>query len=157
VGRRDPAPHRDRRLRARYWRVGEHRRSRGGGGIVARRGMRIAVGITIDAPPAAVWAVLEPIERHVDWMVDAEAIPFTTEATRGGGAALDCVARVGPKRLVDHMEVTEWEPGRALGIAHQGVVTGRGRFTLAPRPGGRTRFTWCEELRFPWTMGGTAG
>jgi len=55
------------------------------------------------------------------------------------------------------MTVTEWEPGRAIGIDHRGIVTGSGRFTLRRRPGDRTRFTWNERLTFPWWMGGPVG
>ena len=44
-----------------------------------------------------------------------------------------------------------------MGIEHRGVVTGRGRFTLAPAPAARTRFTWTEALTFPWWMGGPVG
>jgi hypothetical protein len=36
-------------------------------------------------------------------------------------------------------------------------VKGTGRFTLAKRPRGKTRFTWTEELTFPWWMGGPVG
>ena len=35
---------------------------------------RIVVSIELDATPAEVWAVVEPIERHVDWMADAVTI-----------------------------------------------------------------------------------
>jgi hypothetical protein len=55
------------------------------------------------------------------------------------------------------MTVTEWTPEWAMGIEHRGVVTGRGRFTLRRRLGGKTRFTWAEELTFPWWMGGAVG
>ncbi len=44
-----------------------------------------------------------------------------------------------------------------MGIEHRGAVMGAGRFTLARRPRGRTRFTWAEELTFPWWMGGAVG
>lgn len=119
--------------------------------------MRIRVGITIDAPPPVVWDAIEPIERHVAWMADAVSITFTSARRRGEGTTFDCVTKVGPFRLVDRMVVTEWSPGHAMGIEHRGVVTGRGRFTLRRRRGGRTRFTWTEQLRFPWWMGGTVG
>ena len=119
--------------------------------------MSIRVAITIDAAPETVWNVVEPIEHHVDWMADAESIRFTGTRTRGIGTAFDCVTKVGPIRLTDRMSVTEWEPGRVMGIEHRGVVTGRGRFTLEPEDGGRTRFTWNERLTFPWWMGGPLG
>lgn len=119
--------------------------------------MRIRVGVTIAAPPATVWRALESIERHVDWMSDAVSIRFTGAKTRGIGTTFDCPTKVGPFRFVDHMVVTEWEPVAVLGVEHRGAVAGRGRFTLRRRPGGRTRFTWTEELQFPRWLGGSAG
>ena len=119
--------------------------------------MRIRVGITIDAPPDDTWRIVEPIEHHVDWMADADTIRFTGKQTRGVGTTFDCLTRVGPLRLTDRMTITEWEPGRMMGIEHRGVVTGRGRFVLRRRLGGRTRFTWNERLTFPWWLGGKVG
>lgn len=119
---------------------------------------RISVSIEIDADPARVWQVVEPIERHVDWMHDAVAIRFTTDQTRGVGTTFDCDTKVGPIRLVDRMEITAWEPERVMGVRHAGVVTGTGRFTLEPIDlARRTRFTWTEELVFPWWLGGPVG
>jgi uncharacterized protein YndB with AHSA1/START domain len=119
--------------------------------------MKIRVAITIDVPPRELWRVLEPIERHVEWMADAREIRFTGSQRRGTGTEFDCVTQVGPFRTTDRMVVTAWDPGRAMGIEHRGVVTGRGRFTLRRRRGGRTRFAWHERLRFPWWMGGPLG
>ena len=118
---------------------------------------RIYVSVVIDAPPAEVWAVVEPIDRHVEWMADAESIRFTGPRTRGLGTTFDCVTKVGPLRLTDKMTVTELEAPRMMGIEHRGVVTGRGRFTLRRRRRGRTQFTWAERLDFPWWMGGPVG
>lgn len=119
--------------------------------------MRIRVGITIDASTDDTWRIVEPIEHHVDWMADADTIRFTGKQTRGVGTTFDCLTRVGPLRLTDRMTITEWEPGRMMGIEHRGVVTGRGRFVLRRRLGGRTRFTWNERLTFPWWLGGKVG
>ena len=44
-----------------------------------------------------------------------------------------------------------------MGVRHTGIVTGEGVFTLRPRRGGQTRFTWSERLHFPWWMGGPVG
>ena len=119
---------------------------------------RVRVSAYYEAPPAEVWRVLEPIDSHVDWMADAEMIRFVTEQTRGVGTRFECVTRVGPLRLTDHMEITEWEPEQAMGVRHDGLVTGAGRFTLEPLDGGRrTRFTWEEDLTFPWWLGGGLG
>lgn len=119
--------------------------------------MKIRVGVTIETPPGDLWQVIAPIEHHVDWMVDAESIRFLDAQTRGVGTTFDCVTKVGPIRLTDRMTVTEWEPGRSMGIEHRGAVTGRGRFTLRRRHGGQTKFTWTERLTFPWWMGGPVG
>jgi hypothetical protein len=117
----------------------------------------IRVSVAIDAPPAAVWAAVEPLERHVDWMADAVAITFTGDTTRGTGTTFDCVTRVGPFRTVDRMRVTQWEDGRTIGIEHAGVVRGEGSFDIADAGDGTSRFTWTERLRFPWWLGGPAG
>ena len=118
----------------------------------------IRVTIEIDATPARVWEVVEPVENHVDWMHDAVAIRFTGEQTRGVGTEFLCDTKVGPIKLVDRMEITEWLPGEVMGVRHTGLVTGSGRFTLEPIDlGRRTRFVWQEELTFPWWLGGPVG
>jgi hypothetical protein len=117
----------------------------------------IKVTTLIDAPPGRVWADVRQIASHVEWMDDAVAIRFTSERRGGVGTTFDCDTRVGPIRLTDRMEVTEWEDGRAIGIRHSGIVTGAGRFTLNRARRDRTRFTWEERLRFPWWMGGSLG
>lgn len=113
--------------------------------------------MTIDAPPSRVWDDVKDIGSHVEWMHDAVAIRFTSGRRSGVGTAFDCDTRVGPLRLTDRMEVTEWRPRRSMGIRHVGLVTGTGRFTLRRRRGGRTRFRWEEQLVFPWWMGGPVG
>jgi hypothetical protein len=118
---------------------------------------RIKVSTAIAAPPDRVWDELRHIDRHVHWMADAEAIRFTSKRREGRGTTFECDTRIGPFRLVDRMEVTEWRPGRAMGVRHTGLVTGTGRFTLRRRPGTATRFTWTERLSFPWWMGGPVG
>jgi hypothetical protein len=118
---------------------------------------RIRVSVTIDAPPDVVWDDVRDIATHVEWMQDAVAIRFTGEAREGVGAAFDCDTRVGPLALTDRMEITEWDEGRAIGVRHVGLVTGVGRFTLEPVDDGRTLFTWDEQLRFPWWLGGPVG
>ena len=119
--------------------------------------MKIKVAVMIDAPPEVVWRTVEQIERHVDWMTDAQSITFTTESHRGEGTEFDCVTKIGPLRTTDRMIVTQWTPRRAMGIKHQGVVTGWGKFTLSRKKGDLTQFTWTERLKFPWWMGGPAG
>lgn len=119
---------------------------------------QISVSAEYDATPEQVWSAIEPIETHVDWMADAEVIRFITDQTGGVGTRFECVTAIGPIRLTDRMEVTEWEPGRSMGVRHDGLVTGTGRFTITPLDGGRrSRLSWDEELRFPWWLGGPVG
>jgi hypothetical protein len=118
----------------------------------------ISVTADYDAAPDVVWLVVAQVDTHVDWMADAESIRFVTEQTEGVGTRFECVTHIGPFRVTDRMEITEWEPGRAIGVRHAGVVTGSGRFTIEPiGDGTRTRFTWDETLRFPWWLGGPLG
>jgi hypothetical protein len=115
---------------------------------------RIRVRTTLDAPPEVVWADLAHLAGHVDWMHDAVAIRFLGGRTSGVGTRFECDTKVGPLRLTDVMEITRWDPGRAMGVRHRGLVQGSGTFTLRRARGGRTRFTWTERLRFPWLLGG---
>jgi hypothetical protein len=118
---------------------------------------RIRVSTVLDATPATVWADVEDLGTHVEWMEDAVAIRFLTDRRRGVGTRFECDTKVGPFGLTDVMEVTRWAPRKAMGIRHVGVVTGTGEFRLKRLRGGRTRFTWTEQLRFPWWMGGPVG
>lgn len=119
--------------------------------------MSIRVSIDIAAPVQKVWDIVEPIERHIDWMADAVAIRFQTEQTRGTGTKFFCDTKVGPIKLVDVMTITAWEPGKVMGVTHTGVVTGTGEFTLEAIDASNTRFTWTEKLMFPWWLGGPLG
>lgn len=119
---------------------------------------RIAVSIELAASPARVWEIVEPVERHVDWMADAVAIRFTNSQTRGVGTTFDCDTKVGPIKLTDRMEITEWVPEKSMGVKHVGIVTGTGVFSIEPLGNGQyTKFTWSEELTFPWWLGGPIG
>lgn len=120
---------------------------------------RIRVSTVIEATPAQVWDDVKDIASHVQWMEDAVAIRFTSSRRSGVGVTFDCDTKVGPIRLTDKMEVTEWRPKKVMGIRHVGMVTGTGRFTLRKRRGRRsgTRFSWDERLVFPWWMGGPLG
>ena len=130
--------------------------------MTGRRDVNVA--IEIDAPPTEVWRVVEPIESHSEWMSDAAAIHFESEQTRGVGTTFVADTRIGPVRLSDRMEVPDWvpvdnatSPGR-MGVTHSGIVTGTGMFTIEPLDGGtRTRFSWSEQLDFPWYFAGRLG
>ncbi len=118
---------------------------------------RIRVSTVIDASRAEVWASMEDVSTHTEWMADAVAIRFLTERTSDVGTRFECDTKVGPLKLTDVMEITEWKPRKAMGVRHVGLVTGEGVFTLGRARRGRTKLQWSERLTFPWWMGGPLG
>jgi hypothetical protein len=117
---------------------------------------RITLSIDLPQSPDLVWRELEAVERHVEWMSDAESAEFASTRTRGVGTVLIVATRVGPFRTRDVIEFTEWDQPRLMGIAHRGLFTGTGSFRLDDREGG-TRMVWSESIRFPWYLGGPIG
>lgn len=90
-------------------------------------------------------------------MADAETIRFSSSKHHGVGTRFECDTRIGPIRLTDLMEVTEWRPRHVMAVRHVGVVTGHGRFIIYRRGRHKTRLVWKEQLTFPWWLGGPIG
>ena len=86
-------------------------------------------------------------------MKDARWIVFVNDQRRGIGTRMEVKTVVGPFSIVDVMEVVGWEEGRAIEVAHRGVVRGRGRLAVTP-DGELSLVTWDEDLTFPWWLGG---
>ena len=118
--------------------------------------VQITVSIEIAAPLERVWAEVADLASHAEWMADAESIVFLTDQRSGAGTRMQVATRVGPLRTSDVMEIVEWTERLAIGVRHEGLVGGRGRFTLA-KDHGSTLFTWSESLTFPWYLGGALG
>lgn len=116
----------------------------------------IVTTVRIPAPIGSVWRELSSIDRHTEWMTDAEAITFRTASTKGVGTRMAVRTRVGPFTTCDEMEVTWWQPQRGIGVSHRGVVSGSGVFAIVP-DGDGTLLIWFEHLRFPTRLGGSAG
>jgi hypothetical protein len=117
----------------------------------------VRIESTFAATRETTWAAIEHLETHVTWMADAVAITFVTEQHAGVGTRFDCATRIGPIRLVDAMSITRWVPGEAMGVDHVGVVRGTGVFSLDWLGDQLTRFSWEEQLSFPWWLGGVIG
>jgi len=116
----------------------------------------VSVSVFVPAPVATVWADLARVEDHVEWMADARRIDFLGDVRRGVGTRITVETRFGPLRTTDVMEFTEWTEPVAMAVSHQGMFTGTGRFELVNESGG-TRFSWTEDIRFPWYLGGPIG
>jgi len=86
-------------------------------------------------------------------MTDAESIEIVSSVTTGTGTVMLVETVVGPFRTTDVMVVTGWEQMESITVAHVGLVTGEGTFSLRDSDLG-TEFEWSEELSFPWILGG---
>ena len=117
--------------------------------------MRVRGDVDVDAPLDAVWAALADIGSHVDWMADAESITFTSPQHAGVGTTFECRTRVGPFTTTDRMTVTDWSERERFGVAHTGIVIGRGVFELAATGPHATHLSWTEDLAFPKRFGGS--
>jgi uncharacterized protein YndB with AHSA1/START domain len=113
----------------------------------------ITVSIEIGAPPERVWSEAADLAAHVEWMADARSIEFLTDQRSGVGTRMLVETRVGPLKTNDVMEITGWDEQHSIGVRHQGIITGEGSFRLEANRSG-TRFTWTEQLAFPWYLGG---
>jgi carbon monoxide dehydrogenase subunit G len=116
----------------------------------------IVTSLVISAPIQDVWDGLAAVETHADWMTDAESIVFVGERRSGAGTRIRVRTKVGPLRVDDVMEFTAWDPPQTMTVRHVGRIGGGGEFRLTEQDGG-TRFTWVEDLRFPWYFGGALG
>ena len=119
-------------------------------------GPGIAVEVVIAAPVTFVWDDVQDISSHVEWMQDAEEIRFLTKRHRGVGTRFECKTVVGPFKLTDVMEITNWKHAQAMGVHHQGIVAGFGEFRLRTS-GSNTVCSWVEKLSFPWYFAGPFG
>jgi polyketide cyclase/dehydrase/lipid transport protein len=92
------------------------------------------------------WTVLTRWERQADWMLDADSVVVRSPHREGVGVQIDVRTRLFQiPAFVERMEVIDWDPPRALSIAHGGPVRGRGTWTLGPSDGG-TEFRWTEDV-----------
>lgn len=113
----------------------------------------VVASVDLALPAAEVWLELSQLERHSEWMVDAERIDFADDRRRGVGTEMIVRTRVGPFVTNDAIVVRSWIEGESIGVSHRGLVTGMGVFVLVPTVGG-TKFVWLEDLSFPWYLGG---
>ena len=116
----------------------------------------IAIEVVIDAPVAFVWSQVHDIANYVDWIQDTEEIRFLTDRHSGVGTRFECKTFVGPFRMANVIEITNWKHTQAIEVHHQGIVSGTGEFRLRAS-GSNTILSWVEQLTFPWYFAGPLG
>ena len=112
----------------------------------------ITISIKISLPKEEVWKQIADLESHTAWMADAETITITSDKNQGVGTTFDCETKVGPFRLTDRMEITDWQENSIMGVAHSGVVTGEGHFTLESTGDSETLFSLVQKEKIEKEM-----
>ena len=113
----------------------------------------VRVSVDIAAPLGEVWTAAADLAAPEQWMADVESIEVGSEARQGAGTEMRVATRIGPFRTTDVITITDWEPLHRISVLHHGFFSGRGEFDISA-VGGATRFTWTEEINFPWRVGG---
>ncbi|WP_018156737.1 SRPBCC family protein [Demetria terragena] len=98
-----------------------------------------------------VWDVVTDWTRHGDhvWLTDV-----TVQGAAGVGQQFLAVTALGPIRLRDLMEVTQWEPpvsgaGRVRLEKRGSALTGWAEITVKAIAPGRSEVVWREEIVSP--------
>jgi len=111
--------------------------------------MRFQERAVLPATPERAWTVLVDWERQSAWMPDVVWVRLAGPE-RGLGARLWVRTKVfGIPAVTDLVRVTAWQPPRIVAVEHEGPVRGLGEWRLEALAGGRTGFTWTEEIRLP--------
>ena len=117
----------------------------------------LVLRVDVDASVEEVFAAATDWEGQGAWMVGTRVTP-TRYRGRGVGGRTVAVTEVGPVRILDPMEITEWDPPRSCTVLHTGtVVRGPGAFQVQPRPDGGSVFVWREDLDLPFGVLGRLG
>lgn len=113
------------------------------------RSNHIAMHLVINAPIEKVWASLADWESQGDWMLQT-TVDVTSEIREGVGTTIAAFTGIGKIGVMDHMQVTRWEPPFICDVLHTGkLIKGTGRFQLTTIDSRTTRFDWSEEILAP--------
>jgi uncharacterized protein YndB with AHSA1/START domain len=113
------------------------------------RSNHIAMSLIINAPIEKVWASVADWEAQGDWMLQTK-VEVTSQIREGVGTAIAAFTGMGKIGIMDHMQVTTWQPPNICDVVHTGaIIKGTGRFELISLDQGGTRFDWSEEILAP--------
>ncbi|HVA86000.1 MAG TPA: SRPBCC family protein [Candidatus Saccharimonadales bacterium] len=107
----------------------------------------VRVGVEIEAPIKAVWAVLSDIPGQIRWMPEMKEVEILTPLPVGEGTIGEALVRILGIGVRDRVEITIFRPPSAFGIRHDGRFQGSGLIELRPGLDGTTTVVeWTEEL-----------
>ena len=107
------------------------------------------MSLKIDAPIQKVWESLADWESQGDWMLHT-TVDVTSEIREGVGTTIAAFTGIGKLGVMDHMQVTRWDPPFICDVLHTGtIIKGTGRFQLTALDSQKTRFDWSEEILAP--------
>jgi uncharacterized protein YndB with AHSA1/START domain len=113
------------------------------------RSNHIAMSLIINVPIEKVWASVADWEAQGDWMLQTK-VEVTSQIREGVGTAIAAFTGMGKIGVMDHMQVTTWQPPNICDVVHTGsIIKGTGRFELISLDQGSTRFDWSEEILAP--------
>jgi hypothetical protein len=113
------------------------------------RNNHIAMNLVIKAPINKVWQSLEQWESQGEWMLLTK-VEVTSKIREGVGTSIAAFTGIGKLGIMDHMQVTNWQPPNICDVIHTGrIIKGTGRFELTQIDAFTTRFDWSEEIKAP--------
>jgi hypothetical protein len=113
------------------------------------RNNHIAMNLVIKAPINKVWQSLEQWESQGEWMLLTK-VEVTSKIREGVGTSIAAFTGIGKLGIMDHMQVTNWQPPNICDVLHTGrIIKGTGRFELTQIDAFTTRFDWSEEIKAP--------
>ena len=105
--------------------------------------------LEINAPIERVWQGLAQWESQGEWMLLTK-VEVTSKVREGVGTSIAAFTGIGKLGLMDHMQVTKWQPPNICDVIHTGrIIKGTGRFELTQIDAFTTRFDWSEEILAP--------
>jgi uncharacterized membrane protein len=110
--------------------------------------------IDIDAPPGAVWALLEDVRRLPELSPSTVAVEHAPERLTAPGQSFEQTVTLAGRRFTSTWEVTAIAPGRCLAIAGRLLPGTRYEMTerLEPLADGRTRLVLEMAYALPFGL-----